>query len=81
MCILSSFSSVQFFATLWTVACHASLSMGFSRQEYWSGLVCPSPENLPNPRIELMSVMSPELAGMFFIPSTTWEVLYHQSEK
>ena len=77
MCILSSFSSVQFFATLWAVACLASLSMGFSRQEYWSGLLCPSPEDLPNPRIELTSLMSPELAGMFFIPSTTWEVPYH----
>ena len=40
-CMLSHFSHVQLFATLWTVACQASLSMGFSRQEYWSGLSCP----------------------------------------
>ena len=46
------FSRVQLFATLWTVACQAPLSMGFSRQEYWSGLPCPSPEDLPDPGIE-----------------------------
>ena len=42
------FSRVRFCATLWTVACQASLSMGISRQEYWSGLQFPSPEDLPN---------------------------------
>ena len=41
---------------LWTVACQAPLSMAFSRQEYWSGLPCPPPENLPNPGIEPTSV-------------------------
>ena len=40
------------FATLWTIARQAPLSMGFSRQEYWSGLPFPSPGDLPNPRIE-----------------------------
>ena len=40
------------FATPWTVACQAPLSMGFSRQEYWSGLPFPSPGDLPNPGIE-----------------------------
>ena len=40
------------FATLWTIACQAPLSMGFPRQEYWSGLPFPSPGNLPDPRIE-----------------------------
>ena len=40
-------------ATLWTVACQAPLSMGFSRQEYWSGLPFPSPRDLPDPGIEL----------------------------
>ena len=39
-------------ATLWTLAQHAPLSMGFSRREYWSGLPCPPPEDLPDPRIE-----------------------------
>ena len=42
-CMLNPFSCVRLFATLWTVACQAPLSMGFSRQEYWSGLPCPSP--------------------------------------
>ena len=42
----------RLFATLWTVTYQAALSMGFSRQEYWSGLSFPSPEDLPNPGIE-----------------------------
>ena len=46
------------------VACQAPLSMGFSRQEYWSGLLCPLPGDLPNPRIEPMSLKSPALAEM-----------------
>ena len=41
------------FATPWTVTCQASLSMGFSRHEYWRGLPCPSPGDLPDPGIEL----------------------------
>ena len=45
-------SRVQLFATPWTVAYHAPPSMGFSRQEYWSGLPFPSPEDLPDPGIE-----------------------------
>ena len=45
-------SRVQLFSTPWTVACQAPLSMGFSRQEYWSGLPFPSPGDLPNPGIE-----------------------------
>ena len=77
MCVLSSFCSVQLFEALRTVVCHAPLSMGFSRQEYWNGLLCPSPEDLPNPGIELTSLMSPELAGRFFIPCATWEAVYH----
>ena len=47
-----SLSCVQLFATLWTVAYQALLSMGFSRQEYWSGLLFPSPGDLSNPGIE-----------------------------
>ena len=43
----------------WTVTCQAPLSMGFSRQEYWSGLPFPSPGDLPNSGIKLMSLMSP----------------------
>ena len=49
------------------------LSMGFSRQEYWSGLPCPPPGDLPNPGIEPVSLMSPALAGGFFTTSATWE--------
>ena len=45
-------SRVQLFATPWTVACQAPPSMGFSRQEYWSGLPFPSPGDLPDPGIE-----------------------------
>ena len=45
-------SRVQLFVTPWTVACQAPLSMGFSRQEYWSGLPCPPPGDLPDPWIE-----------------------------
>ena len=58
---LSHFSSVQLFATLWTVTCHALLFMGFSRQEYWSGLTCPSPGDLPDPGTEPVSPVSPAL--------------------
>ena len=58
---VQSLSHVRLFATLWTVAHQASLSMGFSRQEYWSGLLFPSPGGLANPGIE------------FFTTSTTWE--------
>ena len=47
-CLLSRFSYVQLFVTPWTVACQAPLSMAFSRQEYWSGLPCPPPGDLPN---------------------------------
>ena len=47
--------------------------MGFSRQEYWSGLPCPPPEDLPDPGIEPETLMFPALAGGFFITSTTWE--------
>ena len=71
-CVLSHFSRVQLFATLWTIAPQAPLSMGFSRQEYWSGLPFPLPGDLPDPGIELVSLMSPALAGGFFTTSTKW---------
>ena len=54
-------SCVQLFATLWTAACQTPLSMGFSRQEYWSGLPCCPPGNLPNPGIKPASLTSPTL--------------------
>ena len=56
-----------------TVACKACLSNGCSRQEYWSGLPCPPPRDLPNPGIESMSLKSPALTGRLFTTSTTWE--------
>ena len=55
---VKSLSCVQLFVTLWTVAYQASLSMGFSRQEYWSGLSFPSPGHLPNPGIKPRSPSS-----------------------
>ena len=58
---------------MWTIAHQAPLSMGFSRQEYWSGLPCPPPGDLPNPGIEPASLLSPALAGGFFTTSATWE--------
>ena len=54
-------SRVQLFATSWTIARQASLSMEFSRQEYLSGLSLPSPEDFPNPGIEPISLASPSL--------------------
>ena len=59
-------SHVQLLVTLWTVDCQISLSMEFSRREYWSGLPFPSPGDLPNPGIEPVSLASPALAGGFF---------------
>ena len=60
-CMLSCFSRVQLFVTLWTIAHQAPLSMGFSRQEYWSGLPFPPLENLPDPGIEPASLATPTL--------------------
>ena len=65
----SHFSRVRLFATPWTVARRAPLSMGFSKQEYWNGLPCPPPRDLPDPGVE---PGSPAL-GRFFTTSTTWE--------
>ena len=59
VCLRSHFSHVQLCATLWTVAHQAPLSMGFSKQEYWSGLPCPPPGHLPNPGTELISSVAP----------------------
>ena len=64
--MLSPFSCVRLCATQWTIAPQAPLSMGFSRQDYWSGLPCPPPGNLPDPGIKPISLMSPASAGRFF---------------
>ena len=61
------------FASLWTVAFQAPLSMGSSRQEYWSGWPCPPPGVLPDPGIKPESLTSPALEGQFFTTSATWE--------
>ena len=64
-CVLNHFSHVQLFVTPWTTAHQAPLSMGFSRQEYSSGLPCPPQGDLPDSGIEPASLRSPALAGGF----------------
>ena len=75
MCTKSLQSCPTLRLTLWTVACQAPLSVGFFRQEYWSGLPRPPPGALPTPGMEPKSLshMSPALAGGFFTTSATWE--------
>ena len=72
-CMLSHFSCVRLFAVLWTVACQASLSVGFFKQKYWSGWPCPLPGDRPDPGIEPASLTSLALAGGFFTTSDSWE--------
>ena len=64
-------------ATSWTVACQAPLSMGFFRQQYWSGLPVPSPGDLPDPGIEAMSPVSPELQANSLSTEPLWRA--HQN--
>ena len=64
VCVCSVMSN--FLQTPWTQAQQTPLSMEFSRQEYWSGLLCPLPGDLPDPGIKLQSPASPALAGGFF---------------
>ena len=71
--MLSRFGHGQLFETLWTAACQAFLSMGFSRQVHWGGLLCHSLGNLPDLGIEPSSLMYPALAGRFFTTSATWD--------
>ena len=68
--VLSRFSRVRLFATSWTVARQAPLSVGFSRQEYWSGLPFPTPGDLLDPEIK---AESPVLAGGFLKHCAIWE--------
>ena len=77
---VKSLSCVRLFVALWAVAYQASLSMGFSRQEYWSGLPFPSPGDCPYPGIEPASLSSPASAGGFFTTSATWEAQEPQGE-
>ena len=73
MCVLSHFSHVRIFETLQTVAHQAPLYVRFSRQEYWSGSPFPSPGDFPDLGIELVSLMSPALAGI--TTKAAWEAL------
>ena len=65
--------------TAWTVAHQAPLSLEFSKQEYWSGLPFSTPGDLPNPRLEPASLVSPVLAGGFFYHRTTWEAPWKEN--
>ena len=69
--MLSHFNHVRLFATPWTLAHQGTLSMEFSRQEYWSGLPFPSLGDLLDPGIKPRSLMSPGLADGFFTTSAT----------
>ena len=71
--VLSHFSHVPLFVTLWTAACQAPLPMGILQARYQSGLPCPPPGDLFDPRIEPLSLMSPALAGRFFTTRATWD--------
>ena len=75
VCVLSLFSRVWLFETLWTVARQAPLSMGFFRQEHWNGFLCPPPGDLLDPEIEPTSLTSPALAG----GSLPWASSYYMS--
>ena len=68
-----SIQSCPTLVTLWTIACQAPLSMGFSRQDYQNGLPCPPPRDLPDSGIKHISLTSPALAGGLFTISATWE--------
>ena len=70
---MHALSHVQLFVAPWTVARQdPPLSMEFSRQEYWSGLPFPTPEDLPDPGIKPSFLMSPALADVFFTTSATY---------
>ena len=77
-----SLSRIQLSATPWTVACQAPLSMGFPRQEHFSQartlewVAISSSRDPPDPGIKPTSLVSPELAGGFFITSITWEIIW-----
>ena len=76
--VLSCACHVWLFATLWTAACHAPLSMGFSRQEYWSGLPCSPPGDLPDVGIKPVPLLSHALAGGFCTAGITWNPWFEE---
>ena len=71
MCVCQVILVTYDSATLWTIAHQAPMSMGFSRQDYWSRLLCPPPGDLPNPGIGPACLTSPALAGGFFTTGST----------
>ena len=73
VCVCVSLSVLSDSFNLVDDVCQAPLSMGFSRQEYWSGLPFPPPGNLPDQGIEPKSLMSPALAAVFFTTRASWE--------
>ena len=80
VCLLSWFSHVRLFATLWTIAHQAPRSIGFSRQEYCSGLPFASPGDLPNPVIKPVSHVSC-ISRQVLYHYTTWEAIAIRSPK
>ena len=78
MCVhvLSRFSRVWLYVILWTAACQAPLSVGFSGEEYWSGMLCPPPVDHPDPGTEPVSLTFLALAGRFSTTNTTCETQY-----
>ena len=72
-CVLSHFSRVRLFVALWTIAFQAPLFMRLPRHEYWRGLPCPPPRDLPDPGIEPVALRSPASAGVFFTTGAAWE--------
>ena len=79
VCMLGYFSCVRVFATPWTVVSQARLPMGFSRQEYWSGLPCPPLGNLPDPGIKPITPASPAMQADS-LPLSHLGSLYHYGE-
>ena len=73
MCMHAKSLQLCLTVTLWTVTHQAPLSMAFSRQEYWSGLLCPPAGHLPDAGIEPTSLVTPALAGGFCTTTATWE--------
>ena len=85
VCLLSRFSHVWLFATPWIAAHEGPLSMGFSKQEYWSGLPCPPPGDPPSAGFKPVSLTAPALAGgvgggrCIFTAKATWEAHFYVS--
>ena len=75
-CMLSYFSCVLLFVILWTLACQAPLSIRFSRKEYWNGLPCPPPWDLPDTGVEPVSFKSPTLKADSLSTESPWKPIF-----